>query len=105
MLRTICVYTLLMLAMAFIGTALARPETAGIAPRELPTYDLMGMPITPVQMQVLGSAHVRETLPTPAIVAHGVPVSPHQVAVLAPRPRTTAAATASSSVTPVRLTP
>jgi len=34
-----------------------------------------------------------------------VPASPHQVAVLTPRPRTTRAATVSSSVTPVRLMP
>jgi hypothetical protein len=104
-LRTICVYTLLMLAMAFIGTALARPQTAGIAARELPSYELMGMPITPVQMQVLGSAHVRESSPALALAVDGVPASPHQVAVLTPRPRTTPAATASFSVTPVRLTP
>ena len=104
MLRTICVYTLLMLAMAFIGTALARPETAGIEAR-LPTYELTGMPITPVQMQVLGSAHVRESSPTPTLAVDGVPASPHQVAVLTPRPRTPRAATVSSSVAAVRLTP
>jgi hypothetical protein len=104
-LRTICVYTLLMLAMAFIGTALARPETAGIEARELPTYELMGVPITPAQMQVLSPAQVRESSPTPTLVVDGVPASPHQVAVLTPRPRTTRAATVSSSVTPVRLMP
>jgi hypothetical protein len=104
-LRTICFYTLLMLAVTFIGTALARPETAGPVAPDLPAYELMGMPITPTQMQLLGSPHVRERSPTPALAVQGMPASPHQLAVLAPRPQTTRATSASASVTPIRLTP
>ena len=96
MLRNICVYTLVMLVLAFIGTALARPETAAGLARQLPTFELMGLPITPVQMQVLGAAHAREQSPTPTLVVAGMPASVHQVAVLTPRRKATQAASASA---------
>ena len=96
MLRSICVYTLLMLVFAFVGTALARPETSVTGPRPLPTFELHGMPITPVQVQLVGSAHVRERSPTPTLAVAGMPASPHQVAVLTPRPRKSKAASAST---------
>jgi hypothetical protein len=60
---------------------------------EVPTYELMGFPITPHQFSVVGSANIQERLPAPSLVI-GMPASPHQVAVLTPRPKTTEQATA-----------
>ena len=51
---------------------------------ELPTYELAGFPISPVQFQVLGAANVQERSPTPTVTA-----SPHQVSVLTGRPGVT----------------
>ena len=48
---------------------------------ELPTYELAGLPISPVQLQVLGAANVQERSPAPAVTA-----SPRQVSVQASRP-------------------
>jgi hypothetical protein len=56
--------------------------------QELPTYEANGFPITPLQVSILGcSAHVQERAPTPALTMYGMPASPHQIAVLTPRPR------------------
>lgn len=47
----------------------------------LPTYEVKGLPISPVQVGVLGAANVQQSqLATSA-------VSPHQLRVLAPRPK------------------
>jgi hypothetical protein len=56
-------------------------STAAFA-AELPTYEVNGLPISPVQLQLLGAANVREQ---PA--ASTVMVSPHQRSVLTPRPK------------------
>jgi len=56
---------------------------------ELPSYEKAGLPISPVQVQVLGAANVREQAPTATSA-----VSSHQFSVLAPRSQiTTTAAT------------
>jgi hypothetical protein len=54
----------------------------GVAHSEPPTFELMGFPITSHQVQVLGSAHVRERSRTPTLMLGGMPASPHQVEVL-----------------------
>jgi hypothetical protein len=54
---------------------------------ELPSYEVMGFPITPHQFSVVGSAHVEEQSPSPSLMMAGMPASPHQVAVLTQRPR------------------
>jgi hypothetical protein len=56
---------------------------------ELPSYELMGFPISPHQFSVLGSANVKEQSPSPALTMAGMPASPHQVSVLTRRPRIT----------------
>lgn len=53
---------------------------------ELPSYAVMGFPITPHQFSVVGSAHVEEQSPSPSVMMADMPASPHQVAVLTPRP-------------------
>src|SRR5262249_1620708 len=52
---------------------------------ELPTYEIMGFPVTQHQVMVLGSSHIEERTPTPALTLAGMPASPHQIAVLTPR--------------------
>jgi hypothetical protein len=56
---------------------------------ELPTYELKGLPISPVQVGLLGAANVREQSPVA-----GTAVSPHQLSVLTPRPKLKAASAA-----------
>jgi hypothetical protein len=53
----------------------------------IPSYEVMGFPITPHQISILGSAHVEEQSPSPSLMMAGMPASPHQVAVLTPRLR------------------
>ena len=54
---------------------------------ERPVFERSGFPITQTEVAVLGSAGVRERSPTPTLMLYGMPASPHQVAVLSPRPR------------------
>jgi hypothetical protein len=68
----------------------------GAAAGELPTYEVMGFPITPHQLAVLGSAHVQERSPTLTLTLAGMPVSPNQIAILTPRSKVTAATAAAS---------
>lgn len=47
---------------------------------ELPTYEAGGFPVSPLQVRVLGAAHVEQQAAAPATVA-----SVHQAKVLSPR--------------------
>ncbi len=69
--------------------------SSGVGPRAagLPTYELMGFPISPHQFSVVGSTHVEQRSPVPTLMLFGTPASPHQIAVLMPR-RETAGITA-----------
>ena len=62
--------------------------TAGFA-AELPSYEAAGLPMSAVQVQVLGAANVREQSPAPSSTA-----SPHQLRVLTPRTKITTATAA-----------
>jgi hypothetical protein len=62
--------------------------TSGVA-AELPAYEKVGLPISAVQLQVLGAANVREQSPVATAAA-----SPHQLSVLTPRPKITATSAA-----------
>ncbi len=61
----------------------------GASAADLPSYEVMGFPITLHQITVVGSANVKEQSPSPSLTMAGMPASPHQVAVLTPRPRVT----------------
>ena len=61
---------------------------AGFA-AELPSYEAAGLPISTVQVQVLGAANAREQSPVPTSTA-----SPHQLTVLTPRTKMTTATVA-----------
>ena len=62
--------------------------TAGFT-AELPTYETAGLPISAVQVQVLGVANAREQSPLQTAA-----VSPHQLRVLTPRAKMTTATAA-----------
>jgi hypothetical protein len=65
---------------------------------ELPTFELMGFPITRHQIALLGAAQVRERSPTPTLALAGMPASPHQVAVLSAHPTPTGELTTNETV-------
>ena len=70
------------------ATAVLMLGIVGASAAELPTYEIAGLPITPMQMSALGlSARTQERAATPTQMHDGMPASPHQIAVLAP-PRT-----------------
>jgi hypothetical protein len=52
---------------------------------ELPSYQANGFPVSPVQLRVLGSAHVEQQVSAPATA-----ISAHQARVLTPRKLKTA---------------
>ena len=52
---------------------------------ELPTYEVTGFPMTPLQESALGAAGVREQAPTTAPELAGLPATSLQMAVLSHR--------------------
>jgi hypothetical protein len=58
---------------------------SGASAGELPQYEVMGFPISPLQMSVLRSGGIQEELPTPEVTLLGIPFSPHQIAVVSAR--------------------
>jgi hypothetical protein len=67
--------------------------TAGIA-AELPTYEAKGLPISAVQVRVLGAAGVQEQAPAQTTTA-----TAHQLSVLTPRTTRTAETSAPTPTT------
>jgi hypothetical protein len=62
------------------------PQGANVAAAaELPTYDVTGFPITPVQAAVVGSAQEQEGPRAPTLTVGGMPASPVQISILTPR--------------------
>jgi hypothetical protein len=93
---------------ASLGLLLAGPSIAvGQSPQDavpdraiaaaLPSYEVKGFPITLHQISVVGSANVEEQSPSSSFVMAGMPASPHQIAVLTPRPGATAKTTAAKA--------
>jgi hypothetical protein len=82
--------TYLTIAAAVISMAAA---TAGFA-AELPSYEAKGLPISGVQVRVLGAADVREQ--SPALTST---ITAHQLSVLTPRKTRTAETAAPGSTT------
>ena len=60
---------------------------AGASAGELPQYEVAGLPISPHQIAVLGLGGITERSPAPTLTLNGMPASPHQIAVLQPRAR------------------
>jgi hypothetical protein len=63
-------------------------DGAGAVAADLPTYELLDFPLSPVQLRVVGPNHVKEGSQAPTLMLGGMPASPHQVLVLKQRPRT-----------------
>ena len=82
--------TYLTIATAVISIAGA---TAGRA-AELPSYEANGLPVSAVQLRVLGAADVREQ--SPALTST---ITAHQLSVLTPRKTRTAETTAPTPTT------
>ena len=78
---------------AITATMLA---AGGAAASELPTYEVMGLPITQHQVALLGSAHVQERSPASTLTRAGMPASQHQIAVLTPRKKVVGQLTAAT---------
>ncbi|MCA1452206.1 hypothetical protein I6F35_03115 [Bradyrhizobium sp. BRP22] len=79
-----------------IAAALAISIAGGTASfaAELPTYAVKGLPISPVQIGLLGAANVQEQ---PQVAPSAA--SPHQLSVLTPRPKVRAATAAARTET------
>jgi hypothetical protein len=60
-------------------------EVAAGSAAELPQYEVAGLPISPHQIAVLGLGSITERSPAPILALNGMPASPHQIAVLQPR--------------------
>jgi hypothetical protein len=80
------------LSIAAAVAALIANGTAGFA-AELPTYQKSGLPISPVQVQLLGAANVQEQAPAPTST-----LTPVQLSVLTPRTKLTTATAAPARV-------
>jgi hypothetical protein len=65
-------------------TAATVVSSAGAA--ELPTFELIGLPITRHQVAVMGATNIQERSPNQTRRFDGMPASPRQIAVLTPRP-------------------
>jgi hypothetical protein len=50
--------------------------------QDQPTFERSGYPLTPHQLQVLGSDRVQEQEPSATLTQDGMPASPHQLTVL-----------------------
>ena len=75
-----------------VAAAILMLGMAGASASELPSYEFAGLPITPLQMSMLGqSGQVQERAAVPTLMYDGMPASPHQIAVLSRRPHTTTA--------------
>jgi hypothetical protein len=62
---------------------LSMATSAIVMASERPSFEMKSLPITPVQVQVLGGAGVQERAPAANLV--GMPASPVQIAILTPR--------------------
>ena len=54
---------------------------------ELPTYEIMGFPISRHQLVAVNTAQIQESSPLPTLTLGGMPATPHHIAVLTPRPK------------------
>ena len=73
-----------------IAAAVSIVGSAAALAGELPTYQVNGFPVSPVQVQLLGAANAQENVQGQA--ASAIAASPHQLSVLGPRKLNTAEA-------------
>jgi len=92
---------LFLIATAFATISGTASENAGACDLRFPIFELTGFPISSHQVALLGGAGVVERLAAPTRLFAGMPASPHQIAVLTPRLKTTRMLQASADPTPV----
>ena len=87
---------------ALLTAAIAAAAIRGAAARaaEIPGYELEGLPITPHQVAVLGPAHIREQPVVPLLTVREMPASPSQIAILTPHQRMTSMIAHPSAIGP-----
>ena len=83
------------LTMIAVASAAIASSTGAFA-SELPSYELKSLPISAMQVQVLGGAGVEEQSTAPSMIVAGMPASPAQVSVLSPRVKRLASAATGS---------
>jgi hypothetical protein len=71
-------------------------STASAFAGELPSYEVKSLPISIMQVQVLGGADVQEQSTAPEMIVAGMPASPAQMSVLTPRVKRLASANSDS---------
>jgi hypothetical protein len=77
------------------ATAAVTVVGSSVGAAELPTFELMGFPITRHQVAVMGAQGVQEQAAAATLTfGGGMPASAHQIAVLTPRAGMTAKAAA-----------
>jgi hypothetical protein len=59
---------------------------SGALAADLPTFEVMGFPVSQHQLIAVNSAYVQESSPVPTLTVDGMPASPAQILVLTPRP-------------------
>ena len=70
---------------SLVVAAIVMVNDVAAAAAELPTFELMGFPLTQHQAAVLNSRVVQERTPTPTLTLGGMPASPAQIAILSSR--------------------
>ena len=78
---------LVLIATVLASVASATPQQAGACTLRLPTFEVTGFPISPLQVAVLGGAKVEESSATPKLMSSDMPASPSQIAILTRRPK------------------
>lgn len=77
--------------MIAVAGAMIASSTGAFA-GELPSYEVKSLPISAMQVRVLGGAGVEEQSTAPAMIVAGMPASPAQISVLSPRVKRLASA-------------
>jgi len=71
--------------LATLATAALMLSASGALAADLPSYEIMGYPVTQHQLAAVNSAYVHESSPVPTLALAGMPASPAQILILAPR--------------------
>src|SRR5690348_15758208 len=77
---------MLSIAIAIAVISGTSTDKASACNLRLPAFEVAGFPISPLQVAVLGAAHVEEGSATPTLKLAGMPASAHQIAVLTRKP-------------------
>jgi hypothetical protein len=82
---------MIMYRMSLVATVavMLSGAAAAAAAAELPAYEIMGFPLTQHQLTALNASPdlIQERPPAADLTIAGMPTSPAQIAVLAPRPK------------------